>query len=381
MLPIAVPGARSRPDGVYPNGLNVPGTWTRFIRWEEDPLIQDTHSLARRVVVVGGSSGSLGPLRSMLSKLPAELPATLLVTLHLAPDVTNPAPLIAAHTRWTVNVAADGARWGQGNIYICPANRHLAVQGDVMRVFYGPRENGSRPAIDVLFRSAAVDHGARVIGVLLSGALSDGSMGLAAIKRCGGAALVQSPVDALDGELPRRALAATAVDHSAPAEQIAGLLTELIQRAPREAPPIPDDLRMEARLALMAADPRHPVEEIGRHLPLSCPECNGPLSYLARPEGPVYRCHVGHSYTPDSMLSEHSLALERALWVAFRTLKERGVLLAQMAEDARSRGYAGTARGFEEHLRELGQHVASVHRAITVVGEPRASEEMSDGEE
>jgi two-component system chemotaxis response regulator CheB len=308
------------------------------------------------------------------------LPASVLVALHLAPDLTNPASLLSGHTRWTVKMPQNGERLSTGQVYIAPANRHLALERDVLRVFYGPRENGSRPAIDVLFRSAAVHHGARVIGVLLSGALSDGSVGLAAVRRCGGATLVQAPSDAVNGEMPRSALGMARVDHCVPAAQIPPLLSELIRRPAVESPPVPADLQLEADTALRAADPHQPVVEIGEHLPLSCPECDGPLSYLPRAEAPVYRCHVGHSYNTESMLAAHSLALERALWVAFRTLKERGVLLAKMAQEARTRGYSTTARGFENHLRELEQHAASVHRAIAAVGDRVPHGESSDGD-
>lgn len=317
--------------------------------------------------------------------LPVDLPASVAVALHLAPSITSPTALLSKHTSWPVQLGQDGARLSVGQIYVAPANHHLALERDVMRVFRGPRENGSRPAIDVLFRSAAVHHRAEVIGVLLSGALSDGSLGLAAIKRCGGAALVQEPSDATNAEMPRRALSATQVDHCVPAAQMAGLLTELIRRPTGESPAVPEDLRLEAQLASRAADPRYTIEQVGSPLPLSCPECSGPLSYLSGAHlsgtgARVYRCHVGHSYDPESLLAEHSLALERALWVAFRTIKERGVLLAQMARDARDRGYASTASGFEDHLRELEAHAASVREAMAVVSEPRPREETPDGD-
>lgn len=360
-------------------GLKLTNACARFLGWEEESLTHEAHASEHHILVIGGSSGSLSPLRGILSTLPAALPASVLVVLHLAPDLTNPAPLLTGHTRWAVRVARDGERLSTGHVYICPANRHLALQGNVMRVFYGPRENGSRPAIDVLFRSAAVHHGARVSGVLLSGALSDGSAGLAAIRRCGGATFVQAPHDAFNGDMPRSALRMTSVDHAVPTEQVSTLLSDRIRRPAGESPPVPRDLRLEADMALRAADAHHPVEELGEHVPLSCPECNGPMSYLSRAEGPVYRCHVGHSYDTESMLAAHSLALERALWVAFRTLKERGVLLAKMAEDARSRGYSTTAQGFEDHLRELEQHAASVHRAIAAAGQVPHGE-SSDGD-
>lgn len=353
----------------------------RFVSWEEALLTNVDHAPEHHILVIGGSSGSLSPLRSILSALPEGLPASVLVVLHLAPELSDPARLLTGHTRWPVKVAEDGARFATGHIYIAPSNRHLALQRDVMRVLYGPRENGSRPAIDVLFRSAAVHHGARVIGVLLSGALNDGSVGLAAIKRCGGVTLVQAPHDAVHGEMPRNALRVARADHSVPSAQLAPLLSELLRSPTGESPPVPRDLQIEADMALMATtSPRNPAMEIGERLPISCPECDGPMSYLPGAEAPVYRCQIGHSYSTEGMLSAHSVALERALWVALRTLTERGALLARMAEDARTRGYSTTARGYEAHLRELEQHTALVHRAITTVGDRLGHGEKSDAD-
>lgn len=147
-----------------------------------------------------------------------------------------------------------------------------------MRVYHGPRENGARPSIDVLFRSAAVHHGTRVVGVLLSGSLHDGALGLSAVGRCGGVTVVQAPYDAIDAEMPRSALEATPVNHSVPTVELPALLLDIIGRAVPESAPVPDDLRVEARVALAAADPQHPAEMIGQPVPLSCPGCGGPLS-------------------------------------------------------------------------------------------------------
>jgi two-component system chemotaxis response regulator CheB len=288
--------------------------------------------------------------------------------------------LIANHTALAVKLAEDGMPFSPGEVYIAPSDRHLALQDGVMRVFRGPRENGARPAIDVLFRSAAVSHGARVVGVLLSGSLSDGSLGLAAVKRCGGVALVQAPTEAQKDEMPRRALRATPVDHCLPAAQLADQLAAIIPQPAPESPPVPEDLRVEARLALRAADPYHRVEQLGQPIPIVCPECSGPLTEVRHHDSFGFRCHIGHAYSPEAMLTQHSLTLERALWVAFRTLKERGVLLSQLAEDARARGLETSASGFEERLRELEDHAASVHRAIATVSELPSEEHTWNGE-
>jgi two-component system chemotaxis response regulator CheB len=327
------------------------------------------------VVVIGGSRGSIGPLRQILGALPADLPAAVLVVVHLAPSQRRPIALVAGHTSLQVALAEDGVHFAAGKVYLAPSDHHLALEAGVLRVFRGPRENGSRPAIDTLFRSAAVHYGSRVVGVLLSGLLGDGSGGLAAIKRCGGTAVVQDPLDALSDEIPRRALEATTVDHCVPASQIAALLTDIAQRPAAPSPPVPEDLRVEAHLAISAAPSIQAVQALGQPVPLVCPACDGPLWQVSQLGSHHYRCHLAHSFSPEAMLSEQAVAMERALWVAFRTLKERGLLLEKMALEARERGHMSMADNYEERIRELEQHALDIHRWVAAGNELVAEEE------
>jgi two-component system chemotaxis response regulator CheB len=104
----------------------------------------------------------------------------------------------------------------------------VLVERTTIRVVRGPRENGHRPAIDPLFRSAAVSHGRRVIGVVLTGNLDDGTAGLLAIKRAGGVAIVQDPADAMFSSMPRSAIDHVEVDRVLPIRDIAAALVELV---------------------------------------------------------------------------------------------------------------------------------------------------------
>jgi two-component system, chemotaxis family, protein-glutamate methylesterase/glutaminase len=307
---------------------------------------QDAKPRSHRILLIGGSSGSLEPARHILGALPAELPAAVFVVVHLAASQARPDALFANHTSLKVKLAEDGVRFLPGEVYIAPADRHLALEGSIMRVYIGPRENNARPSVDVLFRSAAVHHDTRVIGVLLSGALHDGALGLSAVERCGGATLVQASTDAVSPAMPTSALELTRVDHCVPAVDIPALLINIMGQPVPESVPVPEELRLEARVALAAADPRHPVEVLGEPVPITCPDCGGPLSQVRHGSSYGYRCHVGHAYSPSAMLAEHGLALERALWVAYRTIKERGVLLANLMADARAKGAHSSAQGF-----------------------------------
>jgi two-component system, chemotaxis family, protein-glutamate methylesterase/glutaminase len=330
---------------------------------------EDAKPGGNRILLIGGSSGSLEPTRHILGALPAELPATVFVVVHLAATQARPDVLFANRTALKVKLAEDGMRFSPGEVYIAPADRHLALEGGIMRVYHGPRENNARPSLDVLFRSAAVHHGTRVIGVILSGALHDGALGLSAVERCGGVTLVQAPSDAQNATMPTSALELTRVDHCVPATEMPALLVDIIGRAVPASAPVPEELRLEARVALAAAEPRHPPEVLGEPVPMTCPECGGPLSEVPHGTSYGYRCHVGHAYSPRAMLAEHAMTLERALWVAFRTVKERGVLLAKLIADARAHGHS-SAQGFEERLRELESHAATIHQAIAALSEP-----------
>jgi two-component system, chemotaxis family, protein-glutamate methylesterase/glutaminase len=321
------------------------------------------------VLLIGGSAGSFEPLRQILRALPVSLPATVFVLVHLGPAQAQPTVLIANHTALAVKLAKDGLAFSPGEVYIAPADHHLAFDRGVMRVYRGPRENGARPSVDVLFRSAAVNYGSSVVAVVLSGALHDGSLGLQAVERCGGVTIVQAPEDAANAAMPTNALRATSVDHCAPAAAIPALLEQIMARPHRESPPAPKDLQLEARAALMAADPHQPVEVIGEPLPIACPDCGGALSQVKHADSYSYRCHVGHAYSPAAMLTQHGLVLERALWVAYRTVKERVILMGKMAEDARASG-SPSAGGFEARVRELEAHAASIHEAIFILVEP-----------
>jgi two-component system chemotaxis response regulator CheB len=240
------------------------------------------------------------------------------------------------------------------------------LRDERMHLRRGARENLSRPAIDPLFRSAAVAYGPRVVGVVLSGSLADGSAGLRAIKRCGGLALVQEPRDAEFPEMPSSAIAWAEPDHVAP---LGALAKALIGRVGETAPassPCPEDVRMEADLAFGYARDHAMEKQPGTRSVFSCPECQGALWEIKDGDLVRYRCHVGHAYTAEAMLDANGEELERALWSALRTLEERAELVRRMAEraaggarnrsaeqfSARAKEYEGQAERIRELLRQ-----------------------------
>lgn len=326
---------------------------------------QAVASDGRDVVVIGGSSGSFSPLWTVLQALPPDLPASIFVVLHLAVSGAPVTDLVRKSSPFPVRAPRDGEVWRAGTLYVATPNDHLMFDaGGVLRVLHGPRENGARPSIDALFRSAAVQCGPRVVGLLLSGRLFDGAAGLRAIERCGGVTIVQDPADAVESELPMSALSSSRVDHCLRASEIGAKVVELVRARRSERDSIPAALQDEARLAIAAAQgARAPPH--GRPS-LTCPACDGPLSELGEPGAASFRCEMGHAYNPDSLLVEQAQMVERALWVALRTLQERSILLTRMAGEAQRRGYPSTAAGYDDRREEIDEHVRAIRQAIGI---------------
>lgn len=181
------------------------------------------------MIAVGASAGGLDPLRLLVAGLSPRLPASVLIVRHLAADGPGLlAGLLASETDLPTADAIDGEPLRPGRILVAPADRHLIIDGDRVRLSRDPRENRFRPGVDPLFRSAAVHRGMRAIGVVLSGQLDDGTAGLIAIRRAGGTAVAQSPDDAAAPSMPSSAIEHAGVDHQAPARELGPLLTRLV---------------------------------------------------------------------------------------------------------------------------------------------------------
>src|SRR4029453_2096496 len=265
-------------------------------------------------------------------------------------------PLPAGHVR-------DGEPIQPGQIYVAPPDHHVLLRTGHVHLSRGPRENGHRPAVDPLFRSAAREYATRVVGVVLSGALDDGTGGLLAIKSRGGIAVVQDPADALYPGMPGNALQHVEVDHVLPAAAMGELLARLIaDSAEAPADPAPTGMRVEVEMegfSMEAFEGHHP----GRPSGFSCPDCHGVLWQIKDGGLERYRCRVGHAWSPESLLTQQSEALEAALWVALRSLEERAALARRLAEPARNRGHSITATRFEEQADEA-QHAARLVRDL-----------------
>ena len=317
----------------------------------------------RDLVVVGASAGGVEALRDLMAGLPAALPAAVLVVLHLPAGGTSAlADILDRVGTLPVSTARHGDPIELGHVYVAPPDNHLLVQGDWSALSRGPTENGHRPAVDALFRSAALARGPRVIGVVLSGVLDDGTAGLVAIKSRGGLAVVQDPADAAYDGMPESALRTLRVDHVLAARDIGAQLDAAV-RKPLGSDIAPDPtplLRYEDAVARNRLVTAFDLNRIGQHAGLTCPECQGSLLAL-EPGQDRFRCRVGHAWTADALLATADDRMQTALWTALRTLEEKATLAAQMAVSARKRGSEHLARTYERTAEETS-HAAGVLR-------------------
>ena len=285
----------------------------------------------RGVVAVGASAGGVEALTHLAAGLPDDLPYAVLIALHLPPGAPSVlARIIDRHGPLAAEAATDGAELAPGRIYVAVPDRHLLVRDHQVILSEGPTENGHRPAINALFRSAALNYGPHAIGILLSGVLDDGVLGLAAIRSRKGTTVVQHPDDALYPSMPINALQAGVVDHQVAAINVGALLAKLAEREIQERHMEADEsMELENRIAMgRRFSTSFDAEALGPHSGYTCPDCNGSLMSISDSN---YRCRVGHAWTADALLKARDDEIENALWVALRSLREKATLSRRLA--------------------------------------------------
>lgn len=316
----------------------------------------------RDIIVIGASAGGVTTLRRLLSEIPPSIGAAIFVVLHTAEEGPGMlADVLARNASMPAAFARDKLKIENGHIYVAPPGFHLMLRKGLIRVTRGPRENRHRPAIDALFRSAAKAFGHRVIGVILTGFLNDGTAGLLAIQEAGGITVVQDPHDAEFSSMPANALEHVKVNYCLPLAEIPPLLVQLASGAP-----VPQRTTKPKIRALREVRPSI----------YTCPECHGTLWETEDGEILRFRCRVGHSYTAESMIEDQTYSLERTLWAAVRGLEERADIARRVAIRVRASNPL-VARRFEEKAESARENARTIQALLTNGRPDAATEEES----
>ena len=322
----------------------------------------------RDIVVIGASSGGVTALLELVKTLPHDFPAPILVVQHVAPDSPSILPqLLSSVSPLEAKHPTQGERIRPGVIYVAPPDRHLLVEDDQVLITRGPKENRFRPSVDALFRSAAYTYGPRVIGVVLTGYLDDGTSGLWSVQRLGGLAIVQDPQDALSPAMPSNALQFVQADHVVPLAELGALLVRLtLEPAPAKPRVTQQELDLlEIELTIAKKDNAFELGIIDQGIltPFTCPDCHGALTQLIEGQLLRYRCHTGHAYTVSALLSELTQSVESMLYQSMRGLEETKMLLQSVGEHF-AKEQPAVAELFFAKAATAGQQARVVHDSI-----------------
>jgi two-component system chemotaxis response regulator CheB len=338
----------------------------------------------RDLVVIGASAGGIGALQTLCASLPFDLNAAVLVVVHTTPSSSNLLPQVLRGAGCLNAVgASDGDLIKKGNIYVAPPDRHLIVDRHHLRLVRGPRENHHRPAIDPTFRSAALAYGPRVIGVVLSGSLDDGTGGLMVIRAHGGEAMVQDPASAPFPSMPENALKMVPDAHVATMKEMPALIAKLVSQPLKDPQPIiaPDRLALsDVRMAELDMAEMESDVHVGTPSAFGCPDCGGVLWEINQEGLLRFRCRVGHAYTAQHLRAEQRQVVETALWSALRALEESAALYRRLSTRADLRNLTSLTRSYAERaataetnsrtLRDFLVHVNATESDLDQLPEP-----------
>jgi two-component system chemotaxis response regulator CheB len=306
----------------------------------------------RDIIVIGASAGGVTALIELVKTIPKDFDASIFIVLHVHP--TSPSNLPQILSRFGQLDAVhpeDGDKIEKRKIYIAPPDHHILLEkeGRIL-VKKGPKENRFRPSIDALFRSAAYVYGPRVIGLVLSGLLNDGTSGMWSVKQMGGIGVIQDPDDALYDSMPINVQQEVEVDYTLPVKELSSLLVRLIAE---EAPQVQeisayqmDLMKMEVVIAAHDHSFELGIMNMGKLTPFTCPDCHGTLVSIKDGTTVRYRCHTGHAFTASTLLSGVTESIENQLWSTVRTFEEAIMLLDQIGTNFEEAGNNEAAKQF-----------------------------------
>ncbi|GAB3883202.1 chemotaxis protein CheB [Spirosoma agri] len=323
----------------------------------------------RNIIVIGASAGGVYALKELVATLPPDFHASLFIVLHVSSHSPSFLPeILTVSGALPVVHPQDGEVIQTGKIYVAPPDHHMLVEHDQVIVKKGPKENRFRPSIDALFRSAAYSYGPRVIGIVLTGMLNDGTSGMWSVKRLGGIGIIQEPREAIYPSMPDSVLEYVDVDYIVPISKMAFLLEDLIKESVSEKPDLPakEDELMVTEINIAAQENAFElgIQDMGEPTRLTCPECNGALVSIKEGKIIRYRCHTGHAFTANALLAETTKSVEDSFWKAIRSLEETVMLLEQSGKQLAEGGNTVAAQQFMEKAREARERAKKTHEFV-----------------
>jgi two-component system, chemotaxis family, protein-glutamate methylesterase/glutaminase len=325
--------------------------------------MNDYHAGRRDIVAIGASAGGIRVLLELAASLPAAFSASVLIVQHIGAHPSRLPELLTRAGPNPASHAVHGMQLEHGRLYVAPPDCHVIVHRGHIRLWHGAKENHARPAIDPLFRSAAIAYGPRVIGVVLTGRLDDGTAGLQAIKVCGGETVVQDPEEAEERSMPSSAMANVAIDHVTTRSGLGALLAALVARplTGMGSPKVPEDLLREHQLSISEGNSMEHLDAIATPSKITCPDCHGVLFELRDKHPHRYRCHTGHAYTARTLASTQAMRTEEAIFSAMRALHEREALLRAMSERCRAVGEVVEAERYAQEAKHVALHAKHLY--------------------
>lgn len=323
---------------------------------------------SKDIVVIGASAGGIDALKTIVATLPKDLKAAIFITLHIAP---YSAGILAEILERAGSLPASNAKdlepVQHSRIYVAPPDRHLLFEKDgYVRTAGGPRENRCRPAIDPMFRAAAYCFGPRVIGVILTGWLDDGTSGLWAVGECGGTTIVQHPDDAFAASMPLNAIKRVEIDQILPVKEIGPMLLRLVNTPAVEEVkhPVSKEMELEVKIAKGEKALESGILTWGKPSMYACPECHGVLLQRDDGDGVRFRCHTGHAYAADSLLAEFGIKTEESLWDSIRALEENVLFMKSLAQHSAEHHKGVNSESWLKKAEEMQERVNLVRRAL-----------------
>ena len=322
------------------------------------------------IIVVGASAGGFSALTDFVKTLPSDLDAAIFIVLHTSPYSPSSLPQILSRSgALKATHPVDGEEIKKGHIYVAPPDHHLILEkGNKMAVKKGPKENRFRPAIDSLFRSAALIFGSRVVGIVMSGMLDDGTSGMWNINRCGGVTIVQDPEEAMYPSMPKNVMQYVDVDHVSPIQEMGALLLKLTLTKVSQKSSLSEEdmalLKMEVIIATHDNAFEIGILDMGNLTTFTCPECHGALVSIEEGQLVRFRCHTGHAYTSSTLMASVTKSTEEKLWEAMRAMEEVTMLLNRVGDQYKKIGNSAASKQFKQKAKEISDRARVIHDSV-----------------